>query len=86
MKKAINLNAKTTVKLNDIGLNIYNSYINRLINMTPENMRDKFNFSNLQEGNILTSELWDIIHIFGEQLSLGKDTPFIDNCIHVEVQ
>ena len=83
MKKAINLNAETTVKLNDIGLNIYNSHISRLINMTPENMRDKFN---LQEGNILTSELWDIIHIFGEQLFLGKDTPFVDNCIHVEVK
>lgn len=86
MKKAINLNTETTVKLNDIGLNIYNSHVNRLINMTPENMRNKFNFNSLQEGNILTSELWDIIHIFGNHLSIGKDTPFVDNCIHVEVK
>lgn len=86
MKKAINLNTETTVKLNNVGLNIYNSFVNGLVNTTPENMRNKFNFNNLQEGNILTSELWDIIYIFGEQLFIGKDTPFVDNCIHVDIK
>lgn len=84
MKRAINLNTKVTVKLNDIGLEYYRNYINNLIQNVPENVKSKFDFYQLKD-NIFTSELWDIIHIFGSQIMLGKDTPFVDNCIHIEV-
>lgn len=84
MSKAINLNAKTTVKLNDIGLKIYQDYIDSLYDKIPEENRHKFNL-NLLKNNTYTSQLWDIIHIFGKHLFIGKDTPFTDNCIHVEL-
>ena len=84
--KAINLNTQVTVVLNDLGLKYYKDYINSLTSDLPEEFKNKYDFYQIKDGKYYTSELWDIIHIFGSYICMGKDTPFIDNCIHIDVE
>lgn len=70
-----NLNKTIYVKLNDVGKDIYKNYIQNLnSNLSTEPEVDENGYTKFQ--------LWDLIHIFGECIGLGLQTPFDKNCIY----
>ena len=70
-----NLNKTVYVKLNNVGRDIYKNYIQNLnSNLSTEPKVDENGYTKFQ--------LWDLIHIYGEYIGLGLQTPFDKNCIY----
>lgn len=70
-----NLNESVYVRLNNTGRNIYKNHMQSLyINLSTEPEVDENGYTKFQ--------LWDLMHIFGEYMSLGLPTPFDKNCIY----
>jgi hypothetical protein len=63
--KSINLNDRIEVKLNNIGLKIYEDFYKNLKMEAPK----------LSE-NILKIEFWDLANIFGKSFGNGLPIPF----------
>ena len=71
----INLNEKVSVKLTDFGAEHYNKFNSQFGKYAPPR---------LNEGDVLTDELWEIMQIFGSVLHNGMvRIPFMNNQIEV---
>lgn len=64
----ININQMVTVKLTAYGASKYSEYLDSFNKLRP----------NLKEGDILRTQLWDLMHIFGSHIYLGMQAPFVD--------
>ncbi len=66
----MNLNDRVKVVLTQEGANIYNSYYED----TPSEYRPDRKIV----GEVLTDQLWGIMQVFGNHISLGRMSPFKD--------
>lgn len=70
MKSSINLNDAVTVTLTKAGANTYNQYMLQFANCPWPTKQFKV------EGDIVRTQLWDLISIFGSSVHLGMQAPF----------
>lgn len=75
----MNLNDKVSVKLTKYGKRVLDEY------RTTLEKDSGLEFKHLQpKEGIYSSELWDIMHIFGKYMYLGANQLFVDNEIIIK--
>jgi hypothetical protein len=77
MKVTLNINDEVTVKLTKDGAEVYNRFICGLY------LR-KLGAVVKEEGDTLTTELWQIMTIFGGKTYMGGPQHFIENRLEVK--
>ena len=73
-----NLNAIASVELTNVGLQVYRLYYHKL-GLDPSPYEEKY-----IKNDMLTTELWHIMEIFGPHLYQGCEIPFKNNQIIIE--
>ena len=74
----LNANDRATVRLTEMGLRALDQYEAAL--GLPERHRRR----SITEGNLWSGQLWSLMQEFGPSISMGLDSPFVDNRIEVE--
>lgn len=64
-----NINDSVRVTLTEYGAAVYNNWLAGRIYRKQESV---------EEGYILKEQLWAVMSVFGEHVSLGKQSPFKD--------
>ena len=73
MEIEINLNDSVSVNLSERGAEILNKYFKQFI-ITK----------NYKAGDVFKTELWDLMNIFGEHLTMGFNIPFESCYLKIE--
>ena len=77
----MNINDKVTVVLTEYGQVILNSHREKL----ESEMRLKFNLTlKCDENGKYTTELWHLMFLFGQYMTMSSSQVFVNNQIHIK--
>ena len=81
---SINLNKDVKIYLSEIGLDMYKEKMKEFNAQCTSTKLPLF--PKRDDDGFVHAQLWSVISDYGSQIGLGLESPFADNCIHVELE